>query len=283
MLAAARTVGGSVAAAVVGSAELARSVASDGFDSVLLFEAAEGVPVESLAGIVAARVAVDAPKLVVTGDVASSRALAGAIAGALDAAVIGSVIKLDADDDAIILTSEIANAKSIEDVKVNGPVVAIYTGADADVAVDATAPIESVATEGAGDMVVGTAEPTGAGLASAQRVVAVGMGLASRENLAITDALAEKLGAYIACSLPSSEDMHWYEPDRVVGSSHNSTSPELYIAVGISGSPNHTSGFKDAKVVCAINNDPNAEIFSCAKFGIVGDLFKVVPALTAAL
>ncbi len=77
--------------------------------------------------------------------------------------------------------------------------------------------------------------------------------------------------------------MHWYTADRVLGSSHNSAAPELYVAVGISGSPNHTSGVRDAKVIVSINNDENAEIFQHSKYGILGDLYKVVPALTQAL
>ena len=77
--------------------------------------------------------------------------------------------------------------------------------------------------------------------------------------------------------------MRWFDAHRVVGSSHNSIAPDLYIAVGISGQPQHLSGVRDAKVVLAINSDPDARIFRNCDYGILGDLYKVVPALTAAL
>lgn len=283
MQAAAAAVSDSVTAAVVGTAELAGKVASAGFAKVLLFEAADGVPAEALAADVAKAAAAAQPGLVVCGETATSRIVAGAVAGALGAAVVANVIGISDEGGALKLATEVANRKAVEDVRVAGPAAAIFIGADVDVAEGAAAPVEPQAVSAVADAVVGTAEPQGAGLASAQRVVAAGMGLGSRDNLVLTETLAEVIGAFCACSLPASEDMHWYEADHVVGSSHNSTAPELYIAVGISGSPNHTSGFRDAKVVAAINNDPNAEIFNVAKYGVVGDLNKVVPAMTEIL
>lgn len=283
MYAVAAAISESVVAIVVGTAQLAEAVAGAGFSKVVLFETADGIPVEALAANVASRAAADQPQLIVTSDVATSRVIAGAAGGAISAAVIGDVVAIKTESDAFVLSSETANRKAIEDVRVAGPVLAIYTGADADVIPNDAAPIENTVISPTSDKIIGFAEPVGAGLATAQRVVAVGMGIGSRDNLSITNDLTEALGAYPACSLPVSEDMHWFEAEHVVGSSHNTTAPELYIAVGISGSPNHTSGFRDSKVVVAINNDPQAEIFNVSKYGIVGDLEKIVPALTAAI
>lgn len=279
MQAAAAAVSDSVTAAVVGTADLAASVAGAGFAKVLLFECAEGVPAEALAADVAKCAAAAQPGLVVCGETATARVVAGAVAGAIGAATVASVIGIRDEGGALVLSTEVANRKAVEDVKVAGSALAVFIGADVDMAQGAAAPVEAQAVSAVADAVVGAAEPQGAGLASAQRVVSAGMGLGSRDNLALTEGLAEVIGAYCACTLPASEDMHWYEADHVVGSSHNSTAPELYIAVGISGSPNHTSGHRDAKVVAAINNDPNAEIFNVAKYGVVGDLNKVVPAM----
>lgn len=283
MLGAARAVSQQVTAVVVGNADLVQKAASSGFDKVLAFETSEDIPPEALASAVASTAAQYLPRLTLCNDGPSARIIAGAVAGALDASVVGSVVELKTVDDTIVLSQEIANGKALEDVSITGNAVVIFTGADVDVAASDKAPIEAVAFEPTSDRIVGTAEAGGSGLANSLRVVGVGMGIQSKDDLQITDGLANALGAEIACTLPACDDMHWYPSDRVLGSSHNQAAPELYIAVGISGSPNHTSGFRDAKVVVSINNNPEAEIFHCSKYGIVGDLYKVVPALTAAL
>lgn len=283
MLTAARTVSQQVSAVVVGNAELVQTTAQIGFDKVLAFETNGDVPAEAYASAVANIAAEQTPDLVLCNDAPSSRIIAGAIAGALDAAVVASVVEIKDNNGSLILSSEIANAKALEDVSVSGKAVVLFSGPDVDMAASSPAPIETIAAQPTDDRIVGTAEAGGTGLASCLRVVGVGMGIQSKDDLQITDGLANALGAEIACTLPACDDMHWYPSDRVLGSSHNQAAPELYIAVGISGSPNHTSGFRDAKVVVSINNNPEAEIFHCSKYGIVGDLYKVVPALTAAL
>lgn len=283
MLTAAHEVSGNVTAVVVGSPELAQEVARYSFDKVLLFKTGEDVPAEALASAVSSIAVQQSPDLVLCNDAPAARIIAGAVAGDLHAAVVGSVVEVKTSGSAIELSREIANGKALEDVLVTGKVLALFAGADVDVATDSSAPIEEVAFEPTNDRIVGMAEAGGSGLANSLRVVGVGMGVQCKEDLQITDSLVQALGAEVACTLPACDDMHWYTPDRVLGSSHNQAAPELYIAVGISGSPNHTSGFRDAKVVVSINNNPEAEIFHCSKYGIVGDLYKVVPALAAAL
>lgn len=285
LLRAARSVSSHVVAAVVGSADLAQSAARAGFDEVLLFEAHDEVPAEALAGAVAGEVLAtgEKPRLVIGNDAPAARVVVGAVAGALGSAVVGAAIGFEEREGKLVVSSEIAAGKAVEDVAVDGRLAAIYIGPDSEIeTVDAVA-VRAVETEEPQDRVVGIAESGGSGLGSALRVVGVGMGIADKGDLVLTDGLASALGAEIACTLPACDNMHWYTPDRVLGSSHNQAAPELYFAVGISGSPNHTSGFRDAKVVVSINSDADAEIFRCSTFGIVGDLYKVVPALTAAL
>ena len=95
--------------------------------------------------------------------------------------------------------------------------------------------------------------------------------------------MAEALGAEIACSLSLCDDYRWFEHGRVVGTSTQRIAPRLYVSVGISGQPQHMTGVRGAKTIVAINNDPEAPIFRACAYGIVGDLNKVVPALTEAL
>lgn len=283
MLSAARYVSQKVSAVVVGSASLAQEIAVDGFDEVLFFEVPDDVPAEAMAHAVAQVAEQRTPGLVLCNDAPSSRIIAGTVAGVLDAAVIASVVELKSQGDALLISRELANGKALEDVEVPGAAVCIFTGADIESATSEAAPIETLTGAATADRIVGIVEAGGVGLANSLRVVGVGMGIQSKDDLVLTDELAHKLNAEIACTLPACDDMHWYTSDRVLGSSHNQAAPELYIAVGISGSPNHTSGIRDAKVIVSINNNPDAEIFHSSKYGIVGDLYKVVPALTAAL
>lgn len=109
-------------------------------------------------------------------------------------------------------------------------------------------------------------------------IVAVGRGIKEEENMALVEELAELLGGVVGCSRPV-VDAGWLPKDRQVGSSGKTVKPKLYVAVGISGQFQHMSGMKAAETIVAINKDPKAPIFSEADYGIVGDLFKVVPAL----
>jgi electron transfer flavoprotein alpha subunit len=119
-------------------------------------------------------------------------------------------------------------------------------------------------------------------LTRADRIVAVGRGIKDASQLSLIQKLAAALGAEIAASRPIC-DNGWLPMDRQVGSSGQTVTPALYVAVGISGAIQHVVGMKGARTIVAINKDPDAPIFEIADYGIVGDLFEVVPALIAAL
>ncbi len=119
-------------------------------------------------------------------------------------------------------------------------------------------------------------------LSAAERIVAVGRGIRELGNIGLVRELATALGAELAASRPIC-DNGWLPMERQVGSSGQTVAPKLYIAVGISGAIQHLVGMKGARTIVAINKDAGAPIFECADYGIVGDLFEVVPALTEQL
>jgi electron transfer flavoprotein alpha subunit len=119
-------------------------------------------------------------------------------------------------------------------------------------------------------------------LSAAPLIVSVGRGIKEEENIAIVQELADALGAELAASRPIC-DNGWLPMERQVGSSGQTVAPKLYLAVGISGAIQHLVGMKGAKTIIAINKDENAPIFEIADYGVVGDLFEVVPALTKAI
>jgi len=115
-------------------------------------------------------------------------------------------------------------------------------------------------------------------LTAAEIIVSVGRGIKEAENIPIVQKLADALGAELAASRPIC-DNGWLPMERQVGSSGQTVSPKMYVAVGISGAIQHLVGMKGSKTIVAINKDPEAPIFEVADYGIVGDLFQVVPAL----
>jgi electron transfer flavoprotein alpha subunit len=119
-------------------------------------------------------------------------------------------------------------------------------------------------------------------LSQAERIVSVGRGIKGPEHLPLAQDLAKSLHAEIAASRPIC-DAGWLPMERQVGSSGQTVAPKLYLALGISGAIQHLVGMKGANTIVAINKDADAPIFEIADYGIVGDLFEIVPALIAAL
>jgi electron transfer flavoprotein alpha subunit len=119
-------------------------------------------------------------------------------------------------------------------------------------------------------------------LTQASLIVAIGRGIKAPENIPQAEALAKALGGEIAASRPICDE-GWLPMERQIGSSGQTVAPKLYLALGISGAIQHVVGMKGARTIVAINKDQNAPIFEIADYGVVGDIFEIMPALTEAL
>lgn len=285
LVAVAKGLGGNVTAAVVGPRALSEVAAAAGPDEVKWIEQGPGIATEAYAIPIAELIATSAPKAVIASSTAEGRVLAGAVAAKLGAAVIPGALKLSLTGGKIAVERAELSGRAIETVECAGPLVTFYAGDDVAGESSAPAPIEQIAADGVTGIKIEKTEPADgacAGINKAAVVVSIGRGLKKKDDLFIIQGLAQALGAEIGCSMPVADDLGWVEKERYVGRSGQHIAPRLYIAIGIQGAPQHMEGIRDAKVVVGINNDPEAAIFKSANYGIVGDLYEVVPALQAA-
>jgi electron transfer flavoprotein alpha subunit len=116
-------------------------------------------------------------------------------------------------------------------------------------------------------------------LEEADIIVSAGRGFKKKEDLQMAFELAKVLGGQVGCSRPIAADLKWLPEEHWVGLSGKKVKPKLYLAVGISGQPQHIAGILDSRIIAAINNDPSAPIFQNADYGVVEDLYKIVPIL----
>lgn len=116
-------------------------------------------------------------------------------------------------------------------------------------------------------------------ITEAKIVVCVGRGVEKKEDVDLAKELARVLGGEVGCSRPVAEELHWLPEEVYLGISGKKIKPDLYVGVGVSGQIQHVTGIRDSKVILAINKDENAPIFEAADYGIVGDLYQVVPKL----
>jgi electron transfer flavoprotein alpha subunit len=191
-----------------------------------------------------------------------------------------------------VFTKQMFNAKLFSDIEPNGdgPYLISFQSAafSSEAANKGSAVIKEVSINLDSSMIKTESEPPfkeeagGLDLTAADLIVSVGRGIGKEENIPIAQALATALGAELASSRPV-VDAGWLPAAHQVGSSGQSVSPKMYLALGISGAIQHMVGMKGSKNIVAINKDPEAPIFDVADYGVVADVLELVPKLTEAL
>jgi electron transfer flavoprotein alpha subunit len=231
------------------------------------------------------------PRLVVFSHTYQVRDFAPKLATSLQQALVSDCLGYRSEGERLIFVRQIFQGKFVADVEFAGApphFVSFQAAAFREDSVrrgTASARITSVPTTLSADRIRTKPDERFRGakeavdLSQSEIIVAVGRGIKAPENLELAKKLAEALGAEIGASRPVC-DSGWLPMDRQVGSSGQTVAPKLYIALGISGAIQHMVGMKGSHTVVAINKDKEAPIFEAATYGIVGDLFEIVPALT---
>jgi electron transfer flavoprotein alpha subunit len=295
-IAAAQQAGGPVKVAVLGAgadaasnelaaADVAEVIVVD--DPALASYTADGY-VLALAGVIEQ----EQPTLVFLPHTYQTRDFAPALAARIGRALVTDITSFKKQDNELVYSRPIFQGKMTADVALTGPaphLVTFQIGAfRADAAAKGSGAVRKASV--AIDVNAIRQKPEApfkeakqaVDLSQAERIVAVGRGIKGQEHLALAQQLAQAMGAEIAASRPIC-DAGWLPMDRQIGSSGQTVAPKLYFALGISGAIQHLVGMKGARTIVAINKDAEAPIFEIADYGIVGDLFEIVPAMIAEL
>jgi electron transfer flavoprotein alpha subunit len=214
------------------------------------------------------------------------------LATALDRVAVSDVVSHRVENGEVVLVRQLFQGKVNADVRwASGApnFASLQAGAyRADQLAAGAAPVENFAPQiAAGEIRTKPGEifresQRAVDLGAAEIIVSVGRGIKEADNIPLVQKLADVLGAELAASRPIC-DAGWLPMERQVGSSGQTVAPKMYLAVGISGAIQHLVGMKGSRTVVAINKDPNAPIFEIADYGIVGDLFQVIPELIDAV
>lgn len=215
------------------------------------------------------------------------KAIAPRLSVRLKAGLVSGAIALPETGDGFVVKKSVFSGKAFAAIKINTPVKIISLNPNSfsiEAGEGTAAVIPTTVTVDAPKIKVISVQKQKAEvpLAEAERVVSGGRGMKGPENWGILEDLAKALDAALACSRPVA-DAHWRPHNEHVGQTGGTIAPNLYVAVGISGAIQHLAGVNRSKVIVVINKDPEAPFFKAADYGVVGDLFDVVPKLTAAV
>jgi len=264
----------------------AKSLIAAGADKVCVLKGASNWP-ESYAQAVVDLAAKEEPQAVLIGATLRGKDLAAKAAAKLKAGLVTDAIAVRCNGScletdrmmygglavctetlmppALVTVPPCSYDESGQDSSRSGEIVTVAVAAETGVTVSSVCPIVR----------------QGADITAADKIICVGRGLAKQEDLKLATELANVLGGEVGCTRSIAEDYHWLPAETYIGLSGQKIKPALYLSMGVSGQIQHVSGIRDAKVIVAIDTNETAPIFAAADYGIVGDLYEIVPVLTS--
>lgn len=289
----AATFGGDVTAVVIGNTDeaTAKELAKYGADNVIIANNAglQTFNAQNYAATLALLAQDKNSNVVVLPFDVNGKAIAPILSAKLKAGLVSGAVDFPQNDNGFVVKKTVFSGKAFAHVKINSDkkIVAFVPNSNAIETIekagntstyaDAPSGLSTAITKQSEDVIKGEVP-----LSEAELVVSGGRGLKGPENWGIVEDLANSIGATLACSRPVA-DAHWRPHHEHVGQTGGTIRPNLYIAIGISGAIQHLAGVNNSKTIVVINKDPEAPFFKAADYGVVGDLFEVVPKLTEAI
>jgi electron transfer flavoprotein alpha subunit len=265
----------------------AKDLAALGADKVVVLQSASKW-VDGLAEAIYTQVSKSQGSVLLVGGTLRGKGIAAYVAAKLNAGMVTDAKTLKIEGGKLLATRVLYAGLATCEEEVVFPAVATVRARTflAPPAAATAGTVEVVTVDGESRITLGVVTPTGTAgvnINAASKLVSVGRGFRKKEDLKLAEDLAAALKAELACTRGVAEDEHWLPIERYIGISGQTVKPDLYLAVGLSGQVQHMVGCRESKVIVAINNDERAPIFEAADYGIVGDLYEVLPLLTAAL
>ncbi len=283
-------------AAESGNSVLAVAFGDDAQEALKNAEADEAVAVsgdgvrtynpEAYEGALAAMFQESPPDLVLLGNTTMGMDLGAALAARLNRPMVAYCTALWRENSMVVATSQIYGGKLAAEVEVpTGTIVTVIPGSWPASGKTGTPKLRDMLAPEAKTTVLKVVEADSSGdvdITRADILVSVGRGIADPDNLEPADELAKAIGGVVSCSRPV-VDAGWLPRSRQVGKSGQTVKPKLYLALGISGAPEHLQGMKDSEIIIDVNSDENAPIFEVAHYGATADILDLMPALTEKL
>lgn len=285
LCAGAKGLAGKVTAVLFGDQAAAQAAAPCGADAILYCPVSEEGAPEDYVKAIADEVKKCPSAYVFVNNSIRGRCIAGKLGVLLDTAVLSTVGEVSVDGDALVCKRMVYGGTAQRSEVFTKPYGVLTLGngvfepgeplpATTDIAQIAGQPQDTLKRVARNEKKEGSVN-----LAAAKRIVDVGRGLAAEEDLAMCRQLASVLGAEVGCSRPVAENNKWLPKNQYMGITGVQVKPDVIVVLGVSGQVQHIGGINKSKVIVAVNKDKEAPIFKNADFGLVGDIYKVVPAL----
>lgn len=271
------------------STEQAEKLKAYGADRIYVMQGSSPM-MENYAAAVADFLSKQEAALFLVGATPTGRDIAARVAGYLDCGMTSDILSLNYVDGSIITRRMMYGGAVVQSETMQSPGVVTVPAGKFEAAAESTAQnpsgidiVEAEADSRVSLLETAPVENEGVDLANAAKVVCIGLGMDKEEDMSLAGNLAAVLRADIGCTRGIAEERHWLPADRYIGISGTTIKAHLYISMGVSGQVQHVVGIRDAKIIVAVDRNEKAPIFKAADYGIVGDMYEIVPLLTEAL